>query len=38
MIGLAEQNDSGYAGRLDPSADGTQTEVSVIPIEPTAMS
>jgi hypothetical protein len=40
MIGLAEQNDSGYAGTvwLGPSADGTQTEVSVILIEPTDMN
>lgn len=36
MIGLAEQNGSGYSGTvwLGPSADGTQTEVSVILIEP----
>lgn len=36
MIGLAEQNDSGYAGTvwLGPSADNTQTEVSIILIEP----
>ncbi len=36
MIGLAEQNDSGYSGTvwLGPSADGTQTEVSVILVEP----
>lgn len=40
MIGLAEQNDSGYAGTawLGPSADGTQTEISVILLEPAAMS
>lgn len=40
MIGLAEQNDSGYAGTvwLGPSADNTQTEVSVILIEPAATS
>ncbi len=40
MIGLAELNDSGYAGTvwLGPSADGTQTEVSVILIEPADMS
>lgn len=39
MIGLAEQNDSGYTGTvwLGPSEDGAQTEVSVILIEP-AMS
>jgi hypothetical protein len=38
MIGLAEQNDSGYSGTvwLGPSADGAQTEVSVILIEPAA--
>jgi hypothetical protein len=32
MIGLAEQNDSGYSGTvwLGPSTDNTQTEVSVI--------
>jgi len=36
MIGLAEQNDSGYSGTvwLGPSADGAQTEVSVILVEP----
>ena len=36
MIGLAEQNDSGYSGTvwLGPSADGAQTEVSVILLEP----
>lgn len=36
MIGLAEQNDSGYSGTvwLGPSADNTQTEVSIILIEP----
>ena len=36
MIGLAEQNDSGYAGTvwLGASADGTQTELSVILLEP----
>lgn len=36
MIGLAELNDSGYAGTvwLGPSADNTQTEVSVILLEP----
>lgn len=40
MIGLAEMNDSGYAGTvwLGPSEDGTQTEVSVILIEPAAKS
>ncbi len=40
MIGLAEQNDSGYSGTvwLGPSADNTQTEVSVILIEPAATS
>ena len=40
MIGLAEQNDSGYSGTvwLGPSADGAQTEVSVILIEPAAMN
>jgi hypothetical protein len=40
MIGLAEQNDSGYAGTvwIGPSADGTQTEFSVILLEPAAMS
>lgn len=40
MIGLAEQNNSGYAGTvwLGPSADGSQTEVSVILIEPAATS
>ncbi len=40
MIGLAELNDSGYAGTvwLGPSADGAQTEVSVILIEPAAAS
>jgi hypothetical protein len=40
MIGLAEQNDSGYAGTvwIGPSADGTQTEFSVILLEPSAMS
>jgi hypothetical protein len=38
MIGLAELNDSGYAGTvwLEPSADDTQTEISVILLEPTA--
>jgi hypothetical protein len=38
MIGLAEQNDSGYSGTvwLGPSADNTQTEISVIVIEPAA--
>ena len=38
MIGLSEQNDSGYSGTvwLGPSADGAQTEVSVILIEPAA--
>ncbi len=36
MIGLAEMNDSGYTGTvwIGPSADGTQTEFSVILIEP----
>jgi len=36
MIGLAELNDSGYTGTvwLGLSADGAQTEVSVILIEP----
>jgi len=40
MIGLAELNDSGYSGTvwLGPSADNTQTEVSVILLEPTATS
>ncbi len=35
MIGLAELNDSGYSGTvwLGPSADGTQTEVSIILLE-----
>jgi hypothetical protein len=39
MIGLAELNDSGYSGTvwIGPSADGTQTEFSVILLEP-AMS
>ena len=38
MIGLAEQNDSGYSGTgwLGPSAENTQTEVSIILLEPTA--
>jgi hypothetical protein len=38
MIGLAELNDSGYAGTvwLGPSADNTQTEISVILLEPEA--
>lgn len=38
MIGLAELNDSGYSGTvwLGPSADNTQTEVSVILLEPAA--
>jgi hypothetical protein len=38
MIGLAEQNNSGYSGSvwLAPSTDNTQTEVSVIMIEPAA--
>lgn len=38
MIGLAETGDSGYSGTawLGPSEDGTQTEVSVIVIEPAA--
>lgn len=36
MIGLAEQIDSGYSGTvwLGPSADGAQTEVSIILLEP----
>ena len=36
MIGLAEMNDSGYTGTvwIGPSADGAQTEFSVILIEP----
>jgi hypothetical protein len=40
MIGLAEQNDSGYSGTvwIGPSADGTQTEFSVILLEPAATS
>ncbi len=40
MIGLAEMNDSGYAGTvwIGPSADGTQTEFSVILLEPAALS
>ncbi|MCA9880373.1 MAG: hypothetical protein KC442_21405 [Thermomicrobiales bacterium] len=39
MIGLAELNDSGYAGTvwLGPSADDTQTEISVILLEPAAL-
>jgi hypothetical protein len=38
MIGLAEMNDSGYAGTvwLGPSADSTQTEIFVILLEPAA--
>jgi hypothetical protein len=38
MIGLDEQNDSGYSGTvwLGPSDDGAQTEVSVILLEPAA--
>lgn len=38
MIGLAETNDSGYAGTvwIGPSADGAQTEFSVILLEPSA--
>ena len=38
MIGLAELNDSGYAGTvwLGPSADDAQTEISVILLEPAA--
>lgn len=38
MIGLAELNDSGYTGTvwLGPSADDTQTEISVILLEPAA--
>ena len=38
MIGLAEMNDSGYTGTvwIGPSADGTQTELSVILLEPAA--
>lgn len=37
MIGLAELNDSGYAGTvwLGPSEDDSQTEISVILLEPT---
>jgi hypothetical protein len=40
MIGLAELNDSGYAGTvwIGPSADNTQTEFSVILLEPAATS
>lgn len=40
MIGLAEQNDSGYSGTawFGPSEDGAQTEVSVILLEPAATS
>jgi hypothetical protein len=40
MIGLAEQNGSGYSGTvwLGPSADGMQTEISVILLEPAAAS
>ena len=40
MIGLAEQNDSGYSGTawLGPSADGKQTEISIILLEPAAAS
>lgn len=36
MIGLAELNDSGYSGTvwLGPSGDDTQTEISVILVEP----
>ncbi|MGH2616021.1 MAG: hypothetical protein ACRDJC_12330 [Thermomicrobiales bacterium] len=38
MIGLAEQNDSGYSGAVwsGPSADGAQIEFSVIRLEPAA--
>ena len=38
MIGLAELNGSGYSGTvwLGPSADDTQTEISVILLEPAA--
>ena len=40
MIGLAELNDSGYSGTvwLGPCVDNTQTEVSVILLEPAATS
>jgi hypothetical protein len=40
MIGLAETNDSGYAGTvwIGPSADGAQTEFSVILLEPASGS
>ncbi|MDQ3692173.1 MAG: hypothetical protein M3464_00900 [Chloroflexota bacterium] len=38
MIGLAELDDSGYSGTvwLGPSADNTQTEISIIMLEPAA--
>ena len=40
MIGLAEQNGSGYSGTawLGPTPDGKQTEISVILLEPVAAS
>jgi hypothetical protein len=40
MIGLAELNAGGYSGTgwLGPSADNTQTEVSVILLESAATS
>lgn len=40
MIGLAELHDSGYTGTawLGPSADNTQTEISVILLEPVPSS
>lgn len=40
MIGLGELNGSGYTGTvwLGPSADNTQTEVSIILLEPAATS
>ena len=40
MIGLAELNDSGYSGtvKLGPCVDNTQTEVSVILLQPAATS
>jgi hypothetical protein len=40
MIALTELNDFGYSGtvRFGPRADNTQTEVSVILLEPAATS
>jgi hypothetical protein len=40
MIGLAEQNGSGYSGTawLGPTPDGKQTEISIILLEPAAAS